>query len=210
MDDVKIGIDSVNKLLLERGLPIVDSVQSYHAVFGFPIIEYYKKLGFDFEKESFEIVAPLWVNEYISRLPEAPMREGAIELLEFFKSCKVRQSIISATEREMLLGQLRSLGIEHFFDEIYGLDNIHAAGKTHLASAWREKHPSVGDRALFIGDTTHDAEVASFCGSDCVLVCGGHQSEETLKSSGCKTVIGLHELLMLLENDGILSLKCQK
>ena len=48
LNDVNTGIMSVNALLRDRGLKTLDSVDDYHKVFGFPIIDYYKRLGFDF------------------------------------------------------------------------------------------------------------------------------------------------------------------
>ena len=49
-DDVEAGINSVNDMLSERGLKTLEDKEDYRKVFKFPIIEYYKDLGFDFEK----------------------------------------------------------------------------------------------------------------------------------------------------------------
>ena len=65
LDDVDAGIVSVNKLLSDRGLPTIESKEEYRKVFRFPIIEYYRALGFDFEREPYEVLAPLWVSEYL-------------------------------------------------------------------------------------------------------------------------------------------------
>ena len=182
LDDVEVGIASVNHLLRERGLPTVESKEHYRRVFRFPIRSYYEGLGFDFDKEPYEVIAPLWVEQYMKRIPNAKMCAGVREALDGFASLGVKQVVLSATEREMLLGQLRSLGIEGYFEEILGLDNIHAASKTRLAVDWRARHPNA--HAVFLGDTDHDYETADAMGADCYLVTSGHQAKSYLKEIG--------------------------
>lgn len=179
LDDVEIGMDSLNVLLKRRGLPEVEGVEKYRAGFMFPIIEGYKKLGFDFEKESYDDVAKEWVDEYVSREHKAGLVEGVQSVLEFFKNRGIKQVIISASEIGMLKRQLDNLGVSQYFEEIVGVDNIKAAGKKDIALKWRSKHPL--DNLLFIGDTDHDHQVAMAMGADCILVAAGHQSFDRLE-----------------------------
>jgi phosphoglycolate phosphatase len=180
-DDVQIGMDSLNVLLERRGLPMVRDKDAYKAGFMFPIIEGYKRLGFDFNKESYDDVAEEWVIEYRSREDTAGLADGVREALEHFKILGMKQIIISASEISMLRCQLDKLGISSYFEEIVGVDNIHGSGKKDIALRWRKKHPS--DKLLFIGDTDHDAEVAKVINADCILVAKGHQSFERLKKT---------------------------
>ena len=186
-DDVQIGIDSINTLLGRRGLPLIKDKKEYRSWFMFPIIEGYKKLGFDFDKESYDDVAVEWVNEYLSRESKAGLASGVVDSLEHFKSLGIKQVILSASEISMLKRQLTELGIYEYFDEILGLDNIKAAGKTDIAINWRKEH--LDDILLFIGDTDHDHQVAVAMNADCVLVSSGHQSYERLKKLTPKLVV---------------------
>ena len=180
LDDVQTGIDSVNKLLCERGLGQITDKEHYRRVFRFPIIEYYRTLGFDFEREPYEALAPLWVSLYLENVKSAKVYPDVIDTLEFLRSIGVRQSVLSATERAMLERQLVDLKIGEYFDEVMGLDNIHAGSKLSLAYDWRARHE--GERVLLIGDTDHDMETARALGADCVLISRGHQSREYLLS----------------------------
>ena len=182
IDDVEAGIISVNKLLSERGLPIIPDKEAYREVFRFPIIEYYRALGFDFDAEPYEVIAPLWVAEYLENSKDAPMREGFLDLLEKFRALGLRQHVLSATERNMLCRQLTDFGIIDAFDSIHGLDNIHAHSKTQLAVKFKQENENA--KVLFIGDTDHDYDTAMAMGADCALVCGGHSTKERLLS--CK------------------------
>lgn len=196
LDDVSVGINSVNVLLAKRGLPTLKSVESYRSVFGFPIIKYYERIGFDFSKESYADVAVEWVDEYMSRVPCAPVNDGVVSLLQKIKESHVAQSLISATEINMLKKQLEMLGVSKFFDGVYGLDDIHAVNKTALACEWREQH--LNERVVFIGDTDHDFETAQAIGADCLLFCGGHQGRTALEKLGCPVVESFFELESVL------------
>ena len=182
LDDVATGIEAVNLLLKERGIATIPDREAYRRVFGFPIIEYYRRLGFDFEKESYEVVAPLWVAEYLRRVPDAALYPDVRETLSMLRERGVKQVILSATQRDMLMGQLKQLNIAEYFEEVLGLDNIHASSKLSLAEDWRRRHPVA--EVLLIGDTDHDVESAVQLNAQCVLVSRGHQSEERLMALG--------------------------
>lgn len=65
LDDVEAGIRAVNDLLVARGLPCIADADAYRRVFRFPIKSYYEALGFDFKKETYEALAPQWVERYL-------------------------------------------------------------------------------------------------------------------------------------------------
>ena len=193
LDDVDTGIVSVNKLLADRGLPLIESREQYQQVFRFPIKGYYERIGFDFSVEPYEVIAPLWVEQYMINVQRAGMFCDVTEALEYFKSRGIKQTVISATEENMLRGQLRGLGIAEYFDEVLGLDNIHAGSKVGIALEWRSKHRD--ESAIFIGDTDHDAEVARAIDALPMLVCRGHQSREYLAELGVSIYDDLTSLI---------------
>ena len=192
LDDVDTGIVSVNTLLKARGLPMIESREKYHSVFGFPIIDYYRALGFDFDKEPYEDIAHEWVALYLEHVKSAPMNHYCREALKLFEERGLKQIILSASELAMLKDQLSGLGILGCFEEVLGLDNIYAGSKLHVARKWRDEHPTV--RALMIGDTDHDVTTAKEMGADAVLIARGHQSREHLESVGVPVFDSLEEM----------------
>lgn len=192
LDDVWAGIDSVNKLLKDRGMREISGVEEYRRVFRFPIKGYYESIGFDFDREPYEVIAPLWVGEYLKNVKRSTLYDDVVDSLEYFEQRGIKQIILSATEKEMLKKQISDLGISHFFEEILGLDNIHASSKEGLARLWRAEHESA--KALFVGDTDHDRDVAAAIGAECALVCRGHQSKEYLEGLGARTFDNLTQL----------------
>jgi phosphoglycolate phosphatase len=182
LDDLAVGIASADELLLRYGLPPIGTVERYYEVFGFPIRDYYERIGFDFTKTDYSVLAHEWVEIYLRRVKTATVRDGILSAIQMLSEWGVRQTVLSMTESGMLLRQIEELGLAGVFDEICGLDNIYAKSKLELASAWRERHPD--ERVLLIGDTSHDAESAAIIGCECFLLTGGHQSRESLTHSG--------------------------
>jgi phosphoglycolate phosphatase len=197
LDDVQLGIDCVNRMLARRGLPILADREAYHRVFGFPIEDYYRRVGFDFEREDYHsVLAPEWVALYLAGEGNCPIHPGVAETVTSIRRKGLGQVILSASDLTQLTGQLSRLGLVDEFDEILGLDNIHAHGKTALAIAWKQRNPDAVP--LFVGDTEHDADVAEAIGGDCILFAGGHQSRERLAMRGMPVISAIPELLDFL------------
>ena len=195
VDDVGLGIASVNRMLAKRGLKTIDSVAEYHRLFRFPVSEYYRLLGFDFSKEPYEDLAVEWVALYTAGEKAIPLSPGFAEVWQDLHDRGVRQIIISSSETEMLHRQLNHLGLAGKFDRVIGTDNIYAGGKIETARRYLGRN---GTGAVLIGDTTHDADTARAIGADCILYTGGHGSVQSLAACGVPTVERLTDLIGLL------------
>ena len=178
LNDVDACIQSANDLLSAHALLPIKSAQHYRSIFGFPVVDYYRRLGFDLERTPFSELAVEWVDYYNRNSAGAPLYPNAAEVLSRVHELGIPQYVLSATEAQMLKRQVRELGIELFFDGLLGMDDIHANGKAARGIFWRRLHPDA--RPLLIGDTDHDAAVAKAMGADFALFSGGHQSRERL------------------------------
>lgn len=192
LDDVGLGVYAVNELLKNHGVELALDRDSYRARFDFPIIDYYRELGFDFKITPYEELASEWVKIYLDNLHRAGLFCDVLQTLELFKARGIRQSVLSASEQSMLSYQIDGLGVGGYFEEIMGIDNIYGDSKLSLAKKWRERNPC--ERVLFIGDTTHDIETARELSADCYIVCAGHQCKERFEGSGVRLFSSLAEL----------------
>ena len=179
LDDVEPCIMSINELLTTHGLPPLSDRAQYQSVFGFPVKDYYERIGFDFDKTSFDILAVEWVNLYYKYNSPLKLCPNIVPALEAVSKAGIPQLILTASKTEMVEGQLGELGIGSYFDGIIGLDNIHASGKSDIALEWKNRVKPANP--VMIGDTEHDAEVADLIGADCLLVCCGHMSRQKLE-----------------------------
>ena len=184
LDDVSINFEIINILLSERGLPTLESLDQYRNYFNFPIIDFYKELGFTFKDEPFEAVAREYAFLYDEKYPMAEVTYETEELLRLFKQSGIQQLIISATEQAFLLKQVTYFEIENYFTDILGTSDIYVRSKVGVAEKWLKENGVSPKDVLFIGDTTHDKEVADAIGCDCILITDGHQSEHRLLFSG--------------------------
>lgn len=182
VDDTLLSLNSINKVLKKRSLPRLKGKEDLQKIFCFPVKEYYRKLGMDFSVEPYEIPADEWVKEYTAGMFSCPLTDGIENILQKIDKSSTKQIILSASEKDMMMSQLKRLGIADLFDEILGCDNVYAGGKAHIAAEWIEH---MGREKVFpavmIGDTDHDFDVAKTLGCDCVLYSGGFMSEERLR-----------------------------
>lgn len=193
LDDLDLSLYSVNVLLEERNLPKL-SVERYKDIFGFPVVDYYVKAGFDFEKEVFEVPAKQYVKLYAAGAPELELFPDVIETLTFFKKNNYRQIVLSAMKDDNLKSMIQHNNISHFFDGVFGIKDNYAREKVSLGKQVVDKLKLNPSECLMIGDTLHDAEVAEECGFNCILFSGGHVSRQRLETKNRTIVDSLKEL----------------
>jgi len=188
LNDIEIGIESINLMLSKRNLPLLTN-ESYRDVFTFPVKDYYEKVGFDFQKEDWDLTAHEFIANYTKRLPHSDIFPEARILLDLFKKQDKKQFILSAMEMKMLKDSTQELNIQEFFDEISGINDIYASSKVENGKNLFKKHKLKAEEVCLFGDTTHDYEVAQSLGCHCYLIASGHQSYKKLKATGCPNII---------------------
>ena len=193
LDDLDLSLHAVNVLLEERNLPKL-TTERYKDIFGFPVVNYYVKAGFDFEKEPFEIPAKQYVKLYAAGASELKLFPDVINTLNFFKEKNYRQIVLSAMKDDNLKLMINDRKISHFFDGIFGIKDNYAREKVTLGKQVVEDLGLNPSECLMIGDTLHDAEVAEQCGFNCILFSGGHVSKQRLETKNRKIVDSLSEL----------------
>lgn len=181
LNDVPLCVQVMNGMLRERAMQQMDSTR-YQAIFGFPVIDYYRKLGFDFSVETFERLAAQYCEAYDSRVQECGLHQYAVTALDAAANLGLSQSILSAHKHSSLLDAVRHFDLTEYFHEVAGLADSNAAGKMELGRSLIARLEADPARIILVGDTTHDCEVASELGVDCVLVAGGHHSKIRLAS----------------------------
>lgn len=194
LDDTNICLSAMNVMLAKRKMNSID-LDCYKEVFGFPVVDYYKSIGFDFQKESFESVSVEFIDLYNNQSDHALLMPDCLETLNTFKNTGKINIILSAMQQEMLADLIDRKGLSSFFTDILGIDNIYAHSKSTVGKEFVKAKKIAPQDVLLIGDTLHDFEVASEIGCRCILIANGHQSEKRLRSSGAIVLKNLHELL---------------
>jgi len=166
----------------------------YLQLFTFPVIEYYQRLGFDFDKEPFSVSGSEFINEYNARAFEPQLHDGIIDLIAELNENGVSHSILSASSQKILNKLAKHHNINHYFIAVLGQDNHYAYGKIETGKMWINKLDIAPKNTLFIGDTEHDLEVANAIGSHCALLSWGHSSTERLENRGINVFDAMSDL----------------
>ena len=192
IDDVDLCLNILNHLLEERNYKKV-SLEEYKHIFTFPIKKYYINAGFDLEKYSFTSIS----NEFISLYQKASLNcklyEGINELIDKCNNNRIKVVLLSASQIDNLKEQTDHFGLSEKFEAILGTSTIEAASKVESGKNYfKDKQDK---KILFVGDTTHDAEVASAIGADALLITHGHQARDILlKANPLKVINSFKEV----------------
>lgn len=192
LDDGWLCVQILNRMLSDRQMKTTTLTQ-YQMDFDFPVIGYYVKLGFDFKQESFDEIAREYIAAYESQRVKCRLRDGVVDIIKALKSKGFLQSVLSASQKSSLIEALEIFGLKDYFENIEGLDDYYAHSKVDIGKKLMRNLPVSGKEVLFIGDTTHDYEVACQMGADCLLLPAGHQSKERLIACGAKVCDSLDE-----------------
>ena len=182
LDDLDLCFNVLNEMLNMYNHPSV-SKEKYLDIFTFPVIDYYKKAGFNFDKEPFSELAPIFIDKYQPNSLKCPLHEGMVDMINKWRSENKKIVLLSASKRNLMMEQLEHFKIIDLFDEILGTDTINAVGKDYLAKEYLEKNHVNKETTIMIGDTLHDDEVADVLGISSFLIAKGHQSKERLLKS---------------------------
>lgn len=186
LDDLQYGMDVRNRIFPSFNLPTIESIEEYHAQFTFPIRLYYERAGVT--DDIFVPIAHAWMDEYVRGFSTVPLHQDALETLERFAAHGLSQTVLSASKLDLLTQQIAQFDIQHHFTAILGLGDIYAGSKEEIGRQYLQRCPIAAKETLMIGDTMHDAEVASAIGAECILVARGHQSQQTLLTAGVPVV----------------------
>ena len=196
LNDSWMAVMVINKTLEKRNMPTIDQ-ERYQQIFGFPVIDYYRRLGFDFVDESFEVVGTEFIEGYEEQKFDVDLHSGAREVLTSLTRQGVSHSILSAYKQNTLDELIAHFELSDQFIGIVGLDNHYAHSKVDNAVEWMSELALPPSEVLFVGDTVHDYEVAEAIGVDSVLITGGHQTRELLEETGTPVVNDVREILKL-------------
>lgn len=194
LDDVELGLATINALLKKRGLPPIEDIGAYREVFGFPVIDYYRRVGFDFDMEPFETAAAEYIGIYHSDESRFRLFEGAAEILASAKEMGLRQVMLSASEINNLRLQTKLFDIEQYFDDILGISDIYAGSKIEIGLNYIMRNNIDKTKTVIIGDTVHDHQTAEALGADCILIASGHQPKNKLLECGAAVLDSINDV----------------
>ena len=193
-NDAWLCVEIINQLLEQHGLARVNAA-GYQQEFRFPVRDYYRHIGFDFSRCSYERLADVFVSQYDRRRFECALQPGARQTVSELAARGVRQYILSAYEQRRLEEMVAHSALHDHFTRLVGIEDYYAAGK--IAQGLRLLHELGCDATgmVLIGDSLHDYEVAQAMGIDCLLIPSGHSTHARLAECQCPVLGSIHDVL---------------
>lgn len=197
IDDMNLCLGLLNDLLKTQNKGPL-SMNEYTHVFTFPIKEYYRRTGLDFNIESYESMANRFINRYINGFKDCDLYPNTKETLLYLKNKGIKLICLSATEIGMLKKQLNYFGIIDLFDDILGISDIYAKSKEDIAVKYIEDSKIDKNSAILVGDTLHDLECANKMGIEAILTYTGHQAIDVIEKGNTTIIKNISILKELL------------
>ena len=180
LSDLDHAVNTVNKLLVEENLPTID-IAEYKRVFRFPVIEYYKQLGFDTSPARFADLCERFNKYFHDDLHLCELWPGARETLAHIHRSGKTQSLLSASEHNLLQTSVKQFGVDGLFHNVFGIADKMAGSKVARGHDLIAHVNLPLKQTVLIGDTDHDLEVGQALGIDVILVDHGHQDTVRLQ-----------------------------
>ena len=193
LDDVEVNVKVINEMLSKRNLPLLD-INTYKEIFCFPVKQFHIRIGIDFDKESIEEISAEYMERYKNYEKDIKLHADVPFILDAINAKGISQYILSAAGTNDLLRMLDRFHLTDKFKGIYGSDNICATGKIGIGQRLIKENSLYPEKALIIGDTLHDAEVAKALEIKCILYSGGHNNYNLLTNKS-KTIRNLKDIL---------------
>lgn len=194
LDDTDLCYEILCEMTDKANLKRV-SMHEYKEAFDFPVINYYKKVGFDFDKVDYHDISSYFFSNYLKRWPtETKIFDNFVSTIEKLKNQGFKVYIITASEEKLLLDQLEHFKILNLFDGYVASKDIKANGKVENARMFMNENKINPKETIMFGDTVHDALVAKELGIKCILFSKGHNTKKKLKSTNNKVVRSYNEL----------------
>ena len=185
VNDRWLSVEVLNEILRDFSLP-AQSEEDYRENFSFPVIDYYRRLGFSVSKEKFDEIGQYFIRRFNAKRYECSLNEGALELIQKISQKDVPQSVLSAYEKNFLSEALEHFGVKKYLSKFSGLSDVNANTKLELGLKHVASLNLAPEEIIILGDTDHDYAVSQAAQTSCALVATGHQSASRLKKTGAQ------------------------
>lgn len=193
VNDAWLAVEAMNAVLTQYDLPTM-TPEFYSNVYDFPLPDYYRSLGFNFDETPYETLSHAFMKGYHNRWRECSLRANTETTLQRFAQMGLHQAVLSAAGTDLLEDMVGYFGIRSYFSHLVGAENNHAYGKLGYGKEWMQQQKLQPEHTLMVGDTLHDYDLAKHLGIDCVLLTSGHQARSRLEECGLPVFDTLGEL----------------
>jgi len=182
LNDVDTSINAVNRLLSDARLPVLTRA-AYLECFGFPMRDFYHRVGFPAEIPAGQWKSMVHIYHEIFNAGCPGIFPDARATLERLRDAGLSQFVLSALHQPLLLKTIHEYSVAPFFTRVCGADDLNGNSKLEKGRQLLRDIGLPPNEILLVGDTLHDAHVGLELGVQCALVSRGHQNATRLAAA---------------------------
>ena len=202
MDSTRMIAKSLQAACRDVGIP-VPSEQDALFVIGLNIDDTFRHVAPDLDMEGRRRVAERYRVHFLANEHEAPLYDGVREMLADLHGRGRRLAVATGKARRGLDRVLDSTGLRPWFEATRCADEGFAKPHPGMLLMLLELTGVEPAKALMVGDTTHDLELAANAGVDAVAVSYGAHHDDLLSTRAAKARVStVPELHRWLTNHG--------
>ncbi|MDD3370457.1 MAG: HAD family hydrolase [Alphaproteobacteria bacterium] len=208
LNDAETILACVNYSLSQwRTVPV--TMDQFREIQSTSLPELYRLAGVpdEFLDDAVRLERDIFHDRYETLADAVPLRAGAAELLRSLKASDAANVIVSNHIADQIARLLKAHNIDGYFDDLLAFPsrNLQFREKTKSQRLRDYINDNAVDphRAVIVGDTTEEIEVARQFGFDSIAITGGLASVDRLRAAGPDHLVhSLDEIASILKSKG--------
>ena len=198
MDSTKVIASSLQSACADVGVAVPSERDALYVI-GLNLADSFNHVAPDLDEAGRLRLAERYRHHFLEREGEMPLYDGVVEMLADLHGKGVRLAVATGKARRGLDRVLDATGLRRWFEATRCADEGFAKPHPDMLLTLMDITGVDPRRALMVGDTTHDLELAANAGVDAVAVSYGAHDETLLGTrpakARCASVAELHRWL---------------
>ena len=195
MDSTAVIAASLQEACKDIGCPVPTREEALFVI-GLNMADTFQRVVPDLDEDGRRRLADRYRHHFLAREHEAPLFAGVREMLSDLHGQGRRLAVATGKARRGLDRALESTGLRERFEATRCADEGFAKPHPGMLLMLLEMTGVEPARALMVGDTTHDLELAANAGVDAIAVSYGAHADQLLRTrpavGRCASVRELH------------------
>ncbi|MDQ3025608.1 MAG: HAD-IA family hydrolase [Pseudomonadota bacterium] len=189
MDSTRLIARSLQCACRDIGAPVPTEREALFVI-GLNLLDTCNHVAPDLDEGGRARLADRYRHHFLTNEHEAPLYDGVREMLSDLHGRGHRLAVATGKARRGLERALDATGLRPWFEATQCADEGFAKPHPGMLLALLEVTGVEPGRALMVGDTTHDLELAANAGVDAVAVSYGAHHEELLSTRPARARVG--------------------
>jgi phosphoglycolate phosphatase len=198
MDSTRLIASCLQEACRDVGAPVPTEAEALFVI-GLNIADTFRRVVPQLDAEGQRLLAERYRHHFLAREHEAPLYAGVREMLADLHGRGRRLAVATGKARRGLERALDATGLREWFEATRCADEGLAKPHPDMLLMLLELTGVEPRRALMVGDTTHDLELAANAGIEAVAVSYGAHPEDLLATrpalARCASVVELRRWL---------------